>query len=609
MYQPIEDYGLIGDMRTAALVGKNGSIDWLCLPNFDSPSVFAAIVDSEKGGRFIIEPDCEVVSSKQLYWPETNVIITRFHCLEGMAELIDFMPIPHETQNIGRRLVRKVSVRSGKLPFRAYCRPAFNYARDSHKLTVTKNTATFRTQKLSLGLAASVPLKQEDKSVVTGFMLTEGQSAVFILETIDRGQKYGKDFSAGEVTQLFNETITYWRKWLSRCTYTGRWREMVHRSALLLKLLAFEPTGAIVASPTCSLPEAIGGNRNWDYRYVWIRDAAFTVYALMRIGFHEEAGKFMEWVHTRCQNANPDGSLQLVYRLDGGTQMDEEILGHFEGYKGSGPVRIGNAACGQLQLDIYGELMDSIYLYNKYGSPISYELWQNLHNIIDWVCKNWQRRDRGIWESRAKSENYVYSKLMCWVAIDRGLRLAAKRSFPADVDRWRKCRDAIYQEVMAKGWSKKRQAFVQAYGSDKLDAANLIMPLVFFVSPTDPKMLKTLDAISKSPTQGGLKSGSLVFRNKPSTAVNKRQGMEGTFNICGFWLVEALTRAGKQDRTRLEFARLMFDEMLSYANHLGLFSEQIGACGQALGNFPQAISHIALISAAYNLDRYLGKNI
>jgi GH15 family glucan-1,4-alpha-glucosidase len=396
--------------------------------------------------------------------------------------------------------------------------------------------------------------------------------------------------------------VDYWRRWLSKSNYTGRWREMVHRSALTLKLLTYEPTGAIVAAPTSSLPEGVGGERNWDYRYTWIRDSAFTLYGFLRIGFTEEAEAFMDWLETRCQHSKADGSLQLMYGIDGRSDLTEETLDHLDGYRGSRPVRIGNGAYDQLQLDIYGELMDAVYLYNKHGSPISYDLWTRLRGLIDWVCDNWQNKDEGIWEVRGGQQHFVYSRLMCWVAVDRALRLAAKRSFPANREKWLRVRDEIYEEIMEKGWSPQRKAFVQAYGGDTLDASNLIMPLVFFLAPNDPRMLMTLDATNRPPKDGGLVSNSLVYRYDVEKSADGLTGEEGTFSLCTFWLVEALTRAG-----RLEEARLIFEQMLGYANHLGLYAEEIGHNGEALGNFPQAFTHLTLISAAFNLDRALGK--
>jgi GH15 family glucan-1,4-alpha-glucosidase len=411
-----------------------------------------------------------------------------------------------------------------------------------------------------------------------------------------------------EAIQLFDDTVAYWRRWIAKCTYEGRWRETVERSALTLKLLTYEPTGAIIAAPTCSLPEMIGGSRNWDYRYTWIRDASFTLYALLRIGFTEEAAQFMLFLENRCQELDSDDPLQIMYGIDGYHDLNEQILDHLEGYKGSSPVRIGNGAYKQLQLDIYGELMDSVYLFNKYGTPISYDLWLSLRRLLNWVCDNWQRQDEGIWETRGGRKDYIYSNLMCWVALDRGLRLAQKRSFPADHQRWLKERDRIYEEIMTKGWSEERQAFVQYYGSTSLDASNLIMPLIFFMSPTDPRMLKTLDAINSPPEIGGLVSDSLVYRYNPEEAPDGLSGTEGTFNLCTFWLVEALTRAGKVDRKRLDRARLIFEQMLSYANHLGLYAEETGSSGEALGNFPQAFTHVSLISAAWNLNRAIERD-
>ncbi len=458
---------------------------------------------------------------------------------------------------------------------------------------------------LSLGLASPVPVTPDRNGIAAELALHEGQKAVLVLRQIPPGSSCGLAMSEQEGAADFVRTINYWRGWISRCSYTGRWREVVHRAALVLKLLTYSPTGAIVAAATCSLPEAVGGSRNWDYRYSWIRDAAFTLYGLLRIGLTEEAARFMDWVEARCHELDPDGSLQTMYGIDERHALTEEMLDHLDGYKGSRPVRIGNAAYQQLQLDTCGELMDSVYLYNKYGNPISYEFWSDLRRLINWTSDNWARADEGIWGTRAGKRYFVYSKLMCWVALDRALRLADKRSFPADRERWLTVRDQIYEDVIANGWSNTRQSFVQYYGGDSLDASNLIMPLVFFMAPSDPKMLKTLDAIYTPPDRGGLVANNLVYRYNPKEDADGLQGDEGTFNMCTFWLVEALTRAGRVDRTRLEEARLVFERMLGYANHLGLYAEQTGPSGEALGHFPQAFTHPALISAAYNLDRAL----
>jgi GH15 family glucan-1,4-alpha-glucosidase len=607
-YLPIENYGLIGNMYTAALVGMNGSIDWLCFPHFDSPSLFCSILDDNKGGRFQICPfQHEEYRQKQFYWPDTNVLVTRFLSSQGVGQVIDFMPIGgQDPQGGSYALVRKVETIKGSMHFQMECAPAFNYARDAHDVRVQSDGAVFRSQDLSMMMMSTHTVIKKGQGVVADFTLEEGQTAVFVMREAQGDEQVCKVCSVREGIDLFQETVDFWRAWLSKCTYVGRWREMVYRSALTLKMLTFEPTGAIVAAPTCSLPEGIGGERNWDYRFTWIRDAAFTIYGLLRIGFTEEAEKFMGWVEARCHELNADGSLQIMYGIDGRHELPEKTLDHLEGYMGSSPVRIGNAASSQLQLDIYGELLDSVYLYNKYGAPISYDLWVHLSKLINWVCDNWTRTDEGVWEIRGGQQHFVYSKLMCWVAVDRGIRLADKRSFPADRVRWLKVRDEIFREIMAKGWNPQREAFVQYFGGATLDAANLMMPLVFFLSPADPRMLKTLDKTMKPPEQGGLVSNSLVYRYNVGQTFDGLKGEEGTFNICTFWLVEALTRAGRHDRARLNKARLMFEQMLGYANHLGLYSEETGPRGEALGNTPQAFTHLAMISAAFNLDRALG---
>jgi GH15 family glucan-1,4-alpha-glucosidase len=606
-YQPIENYGIIGDMHTAALVGKNGSIDWFCFPRFDSPSVFAALLDHRKGGHYRIAPSDDDVTTKQFYWPETNVLVTRFLSAEGVGEVKDYMPVGLPSAEQGRhQLVRRVQCVRGAMRFRLDCQPAFNYARDEHRTEITAAGASFHSDGLSLGLGTRRTLRRKGRGVSADFQLKEGETAIFVLGRVDPEADSGDLLSEEDADELAARTQEYWRHWLSQCTYQGRWREMVHRSALVLKLLTYQPTGAIVAAPTCSLPEQLGGGRNWDYRYTWIRDAAFTLYGLMRVGFTAAASEFMRWLEARCKEMETDGSLQIMYGIDGRHDLREESLDHLEGYRGSKPVRIGNGAHEQLQLDIYGELLDSVYLYNKYGSPISYDFWRYLRRMVNWVCDNWEREDDGIWEVRGARRHFVYSKMMCWVAVDRGLRLADKRSFPADRERWFAARDAIYEQIMARGWHDDVNAFVQSYGSSSLDASTLMMSLVFFLSPTDPRNLRTIDAVMRSPDQGGLLSNSLVYRYDPRLSRDGIGGEEGSFNLCTFWLVEALTRAGRRDRARLERARLMFEEMLGYANHLGLFGEETGPRGEALGNFPQAFTHLALISAAFNLERALG---
>jgi GH15 family glucan-1,4-alpha-glucosidase len=602
-YQPIENYGIIGNMHTAALVGIDGSIDWMCLPHFDSPSIFAALLDDRKGGRFRIAPAGEHFRHKQFYWPDTSILITRFLHEDGVGEVEDYMPVG--SKQSGNKIIRRVRVVRGEVSFRMECHPAFDYARGAHTCYIDAEGVRFDGPKLSLALGSPVLLKQDGAGVVAAFTLKEGENVTFALRQLGPNDCVECCPGVEEAEELFRDTVAYWRRWLSKCTYAGRWREMVYRSALTLKLLSFSPTGAIVAAPTCSLPESIGGERNWDYRYTWIRDAAFTIYGLLRIGLTEEAAGFMNWLEDRWQDQE-GRPLQLMYGIDGRTELPEHTLDHLEGYCGSRPVRIGNAATQQLQLDIYGELMDAVYLHNKYVEPIAYDSWRRLSRLVDWICRNWQIDDEGIWEVRGGRRPFVYSKMMSWVAVDRGLRLADKRSFPADRLRWLKVRDEIYEEVMSKGYDPQRRIFVQSYGSDALDASSLIMPLVFFMAPNDPRMLATVDAIRKQASAGGLGADGLVYRYDPAKAPDGLQGREGTFNMCSFWLVEALTRAGRNNPERLEDARLLFEQMLGYSNHLGLYSEQTGNSGEALGNFPQAFTHLALISAAFNLDRALG---
>lgn len=610
-YQPIENYGIIGNMRTAALVCMNGSIDWYCYPHFDSPSIFGAILDDRKGGRFQICPIGDDIRHKQLYMPSTNILVTRFLLRDGIAELEDFMPVGLPPGSPWyQHLCRRVRCVKGSVTISAVCLPAFDYGRKPHEIRIDKKGAAFSSEDLTLVLSSTVPLNRKGQAVSAEFRLEEGQSQVFILKGHDDVPNTPCAPTTPEADELFATTVRYWQNWLSACTYHGRWREQVQRSALVLKLLTFEPTGAIVAAPTTSLPEVIGGVRNWDYRYTWARDAAFTVYGFLRIGLKREAAGFMGWLQDYAgKHFRSEMPIPPLLTINGDCDTAEQVLGHWEGYCRSGPVRIGNAAASQFQSDVYGELMDSFYLYNKYVSPIPYDMWVKIRARLNWICENWQRPDTGIWEMRSREENFVYSKVMNWVALDRGARLADKRALPADREKWIQERDRIYEEVMTRGWNQKRQAFTQSYESRDLDASLLIMPLTFFMAPNDPRMLSTISAILESPRCGGLVSDSLVHRYPPQPGADGFPGEEGTFNMCSFWLVEALTRAGQTIPEKLDLARLLFERMLGYANHLGLYAEQTGPQGEALGNFPQAFTHLALISAAFNLDRVLGSRI
>jgi GH15 family glucan-1,4-alpha-glucosidase len=623
-YQPIENYGIIGNLRTIALVGLDGSIDFLCFPQFDSPTIFAALLDDKKGGCFSINPDFKEMKTKQLYLPDTNVLLTRFLSPDGVGEITDFMPVG-ELDN--RRLVRRLTTVRGEVKYRLRCNPRFNYGKDKHtaeqdgplsilfhvegnggtaedagaagaggKATGSSGMAT-GVGGMNVRLKATVPLTISGQDATAEFTLSAGQTADFILESVD-DQPMGDEDLPGQVTSLLFTTVNYWKDWVSRSTYKGRWMEVVNRSALVLKLLTSSQYGSIIAAPTFGLPETVGGPRNWDYRYTWIRDASFTVYSMIRLGYTKEAGTFMGWVEKLCTDIKEGERLGIMYSIDGKRQLKEYELDNFEGYKGSKPVRVGNDAYGQLQLDIYGELMDSVYLYNKYGDPISYDFWKDLEIQMDWIANNWNQPDDGIWEVRGGKKNFLYSRLSAWVALDRAIKIAKMRSFPRNGN-WKEQRDKIYNSIFTEFWDEKKQAFMQYPGAETVDASSLLMPLLRFISPKDPRWLSTLKRIEEE-----LVTDSLVYRYRPEVAApDGFVSKEGTFSMCTFWYVECLSRSGQ-----LEKARFYFEKMLGYANHLGLYSEQLGYEGEHLGNFPQAFTHMALISAAYNLDKQFNDN-
>jgi GH15 family glucan-1,4-alpha-glucosidase len=597
-FEPIENYGVIGNMRSIALVGVNGSIDFLCYPTFDSPTVFAALLDDEKGGCFLIQPQLKQKRTRQLYFPDTNILLTRFLAEEGLAELTDYMPIGTDGE-LPNEIIRTVAVISGEVTFKMRCEPRFNYAMDGHSVRIEDQYAIFSPASDAcppMALYSTVALRQESHDVISEFTLRAGERATFVFGGVrPAGQQPEMEF----VEQRFHETSRFWKEWIARSKYKGRWREMVNRSALMLKLLISREHGSIIAAPTFSLPERIGGVRNWDYRFTWLRDAAFTLYALIRLGFVDETEAFIHWLKGRLSDDAERGPLQVMYGVDGRQKLDEITLDHLKGYENSRPVRIGNAAYQQLQLDIYGEMMDSIYLANKYGDPISSAGWREIQRILAWLSKNWQRPDEGIWEVRGGAREFLHSRLMCWVAFDRALRLAQKRSLPAPVDDWLRTRDAIREDIFTNFWDEELQSFVQAKGTKDLDAAILLMPLMRFISPVDPMWRSTMKAI-----EARLVEDTLVRRYEAErTHVDGLPGGEGSFTACSFWYIECLARAGE-----LEKAQLLFEKLLGYANHLGLYSEEIGPSGQHLGNFPQAFTHLALISAATYLDRMLSGN-
>ena len=593
---PIEDHGIIGDLHTAALVATNGDIDWLCLPRFDSPSVFGALLDSERGGRFSVR--CVGANrTKQMYLPDSNVLLTRFLGEHSVGEVVDFM-VAHEHgaghgdgQESAHQLIRQVRAVRGEVTVEIRCDPSFDYGRARSEVDVVEGAGAFFSSAAGqFVLRSTVPLEREGTAAVSRSVLREGQSLALALSR--EGSIH--PLNNAEVARLLQQTLAYWQRWISKSRYHGRYREMVERSALTLKLLVHDPTGALVAAPTTSLPEAIGGVRNWDYRYTWVRDAAFSVYALMRLGFTEEAGGFMGWLEARCTEAPDGGGLRVLYGLDGSEPAAETVLDHLSGYRGSRPVRIGNGAADQLQLDIHGELMDSVYLFNRYAEPISYDLWVALCRQLEWLEKHWEEPDHGVWEVRGPQQRFTYSALMTWVAFERANRIAMARGLPSPLTTWREVADRAYLHVQQSCWNPQRRSFVQFPGSSTLDASALVMPLVKFVGPRDPRFLATLGRSEQE-----LVTDSLVHRYR-TDGTDGFDDPEGTFTLCSFWYVEALTRAG-----RITQARQTFEKMLTYANHVGLYAEEIGPSGEALGNFPQAFTHLALISAAVNLDRAL----
>lgn len=604
----IADHGLVGDLRTAALVGTDGTIDWFCPGRFDAPSVFASILDPD-AGSWRIGPDDPDARSQQYYHPETNILVTRFMTEEGVVEVQDFMPVlrAHDPDH-RQRLVRRVVGLRGSVDLTMTMAPRPDYGVTEPDLSRDGDVVRFADGDVHLALSSTVELDVDDCSASATVGLSTGETALFVLEVLAPGEE-ARGCSEDDVVELFDATAAFWRTWLSQSTYTGRWREWVDRSALTLKLLCHEPSGGIVASPTTSLPESIGGSRNWDYRYVWVRDAAFSVYALLRLGFTDEAAAFVRFLSERLGEAAEDGRdeldddlgpLRVLYDLDGGIPHERE-LDHLAGHRGSRPVRVGNGAVDQLQLDVYGELIDSVYLFDKHGSGISHDAWTDLRRVVAWLMDNWERPDAGMWEIRSEPRTHTTSLVMCWVAVERMMRVARRRGLPGDLTELAAVRDAIYERVMDDCWNDDIGAFTATAGGDVLDAGTLLMPMVKMIAPDDPRFLSTLARIEKR-----LVSDSLVLRYDPEhfgdgvSADEDDPDGEGTFSLCSFWYVEALTRAGRPDD-----ARLALEKMFTYANHLGQYAEQVGLNGEQLGNFPQGFTHLSLISAVINLDRSL----
>ncbi|RRV05281.1 glycoside hydrolase family 15 protein [Pseudomonas sp. v388] len=589
---PIENHGIIGDMRSAALVADTGSIDFCCWPDFDSPSIFSALLDSTDAGIFQLAPELPDARRLQIYLPDTNVLQTRWIGEQAVVEVTDLMPIGQDADDLPR-LVRRVQVQAGNVRIRMRCRVRLDYNRASTAAHLDGGSVCFQAAgQLGMRLSGNTVMTVEDGTACADFDLQQGQTVEFILGGVD-----DPHVAAGQCSRYYDDTLKFWRQWSRQSQYRGRWREMVMRSALALKLLTSRKHGGIIAAATYGLPETRGGERNWDYRYTWIRDASFTVYAFMRLGYTGEANAYMRWVRRRLDDCSGGcEKLGILYSLAGQHELPETNLDHLSGHGGAQPVRIGNGAYDQVQLDIYGELMDAVYLSNKYGEAISHDGWTHAVRQVDYVCEHWSDRDVGIWEKRGEDQHFLHSRLMCWVALDRALRLAAKRSLPAPFERWDNVRQAIHDDIWEHFWNAELGHFVQYKGSRSLDAAMLLMPLVRFVGASDPKWLATLEAIEHALVRDGM-----VYRYRNDDSHDDGLvGEEGAFVACSFWYVECLARAGQVEKAQLEF-----EQLLRYANPVGLYAEEFDCYGHHLGNTPQALSHLALISAATFLNRKL----
>ncbi|TPG78554.1 glycoside hydrolase family 15 protein [Pseudomonas arsenicoxydans] len=588
----IDAHGIIGDMRSAALVNDKGSVDFFCWPEFDSPSIFCSLLDTPEAGIFQLAPDLPDARREQIYLPDTNVLQTRWLSDRAVVEITDLLPIG-DTEDDLPLLMRRVRVVSGEATFHMRCAVRHDYARASTRARMDKKDVTFEAaDQPSMRLSSDQVMRVDGDAAVAEFTLKQDESAQFLLGGLDDPR-----FKGGAADLCLERTLKFWRDWIGQSNYRGRWREMVNRSALALKLLTSRKHGAILAAATFGLPETPGGERNWDYRYTWIRDASFTVYAFMRLGFVQEANDYMRWLRGRVSDCHGKSmKLNILYAMDGRQELPEIELSHLSGHGGATPVRIGNGACDQVQLDIFGELMDAVYLVNKYGEAISHEGWKHTVDVVDQVCETWQQKDVGIWEMRGEQHHFLHSRLMCWVALDRAIRLASKRSLPAPFARWDQMRQAIYADIWENFWNEERGHFVQHIGGTALDGSMLLMPLVRFVSAKDPRWLATLQAIEKTLVRDGM---VYRYRNDDSR-IDGLDGTEGAFAACSFWYVECLARAGQVEKAHLEF-----EQLLRYANPLGLYAEELDSHARHLGNTPQALTHLALISAASFLDRKL----
>ena len=598
LYRPISDYGLISEMHSCALVSKEGSIDWCCFPRFDSAAIFSRILDWHNGGYFQITPR-GVRSVNRRYLPGTNVLETTFETDTGVAKLTDFMPVhphslPEEPLEVGagHQVMRILECVSGSVRFTVDCRPRFDYGTIvPHVVLNSPHSGFAHGGADAVSVYCSAPLREADNGFHSEGLLRRGDKLYAAVTYRSHFSHSSEALDEGEPQRALDETVRFWREWSDRCTYQGEHRDDVLRSALTLKALTYAPSGGLVAAATTSMPEAIGGPRNWDYRFTWIRDATFALYSLYIIGYTDAARAFKEWLEWSTAGRADD--LQIMYGLGGERRLTEIELPQLEGYRQSRPVRIGNAAYSQFQLDVYGEVLDSAHLYRKFVGEMDPEYWQYLRQVVDFVIEHWREPDDGIWEVRSEPQQFVFSKVWCWVALDRAIKIARALGLPGDIERWRRVRAEIKEDVLANGYDAQRGVFVQSYGSKVLDAANLMLPLVGFIRADDPRMRSTIQAIERelmSP-QGH------VYRYKGLD--DGLGGDEGTFTICTFWLADDLLALGEIGR-----ARVLIDRLRGCGNDLGLLSEEIhGETGEMLGNFPQAFSHMALINTAVQLQK------
>jgi GH15 family glucan-1,4-alpha-glucosidase len=594
-YLPIGAYGLIGDCRSAALVGVDGSIDWLCLPRFDNDALFGRILDANKGGSWQLHPD-EPHEVHQRYRDRTNLLDTVFATDTGVVVVTDFMPVDdrsvvqHAKPHNHPRVIRLVECLAGEMTMHQVFDPAPGFARTPVTLTVEREHIHADTQKLHLCLSSTVKLDGPDDT----FVLRATQAAAFALHTGPFGRCGAKPWSVERARALLRESQQYWWLWIGQVDYHGPYQVHVWRSALALKLMTYAPTGAIVAAPTTSLPEDIGGERNWDYRFTWLRDAAFTLYAFFQLGLTAEATAYFDWLTHRHIADRKAMDIPNLFNLSGYARAPEHTLDHLQGYRGSRPVRTGNAAVNQLQLDVYGEVLDSAYVFARFGGVISATLWEELSNIVEMAIRRWEEPDSSIWEVRSERRQYVYSKLMCWVAVDRGIRIADRYNLPYDKVIWKRARLRIHRAITSRGWSEHRNSFTQQFDDDALDASILRISQVRFLADKDPRIHSTVRAIAQH-----LGDGVLVNRYRMDESEDGLRGQEGAFFLSSFWLVDALAHTGE-----LEEAERRFERLLHFSSPLALFSEEVDVrSGQLLGNFPQAFTHLALVGAAVNMER------